>query len=275
MQSNSSRNRKSSKGTTAKRERESFAIETNLFKLETICNPSQFQFNRGKKKTDLKNLLPNQIPNNANQFKITSHATVTLMRRTNDRNQSPVLRFLLVEELIVRNPKCSVEADDHCGDYQRNEHIQPYMREHERDDCDNSKRHQNDSVINLPVEDDDRIVAEEIEEEPGDEHDQEHDHRDRMPQEAEEDDKEDDDGVIDAEVAEIEVDSGSSVGEAVGAAEGGGVGELAPRPPSRHDRSAFLLRARDEFGARGGIRRRWGGDGTVSDLRCHLAGEKP
>lgn len=138
MQSNSSRNRKSSKGTTAKRERESFAIETNLFKLETICNPSQFQFNRGKKKkTDLKNLLPNQIPNNANQFKITSHAAVTLMRRTNDRNQSPVLRFLLVEELIVRNPKCSVEANDHCGDYQRNEHIQPYMREHERDDCDN------------------------------------------------------------------------------------------------------------------------------------------
>lgn len=119
------------------------------------------------------------------------------------------------------------------------------------------------------MEDHDRIVTEEVEEEPGNENDEEDDHRDRMPQEAQEDDQEDDQSVIDAVIAEIGVDSGSSLGEAVGSGEGGEISEFAPRTPSRNDRSAFLLRAGDEFGARGGRSRRWRGDEVVSGVRRH------
>ena len=85
------------------------------------------------------------------------------------------------------------------------------------------------------------MVAEEVEERPGDEDEKEDDHGDWVPEEVEEEDEECDECVVHTDVIEVALDAGSGFVECVRAREGGEwLDELAPRT------------ARDEEGALGG-----------------------
>ena len=65
------------------------------------------------------------------------------------------------------------------------------------------------------------MVAEEVEERPGDEDEKEDDHGDWVLKEAEEEDEECDECVVHTEVIEVALDAGSGFAECVRACEGG------------------------------------------------------
>lgn len=66
-----------------------------------------------------------------------------------------------------------------------------------------AKNDQDDAVIDRTAQNDNWVIAKEVEEEPGEENDQENDERAWVPQEAEEEDEEYGHGVVDPEVGEV------------------------------------------------------------------------
>lgn len=141
-------------------------------------------------------------------------------RTPDDREETSIGGFLLLVEIqIICATKGSVEGHDGGGDEERNQHIEPNVGEDESDDGDDGEQGQNDAVIDGTVEEDKGLVAEQIEEGPGDEDDEEDDHGDRVPQETEEEDEEDDERVVDTEVAEVALQAGGGFTECVRARE--------------------------------------------------------
>lgn len=140
------------------------------------------------------------------------------------------------------------------------------MREDQSHDGDDSESPQNDAVIDDSVENYERFVAEEVEEEPGDEDEEEDDEGDGVPEEAEEEDEEDKHRVVHAEVAEVALDSDGGFAKGVGAREAGeGLNELEP----------WAARGEEGLG-RGPGAREWfghgGGEGGGGGWECAVAG---
>lgn len=113
--------------------------------------------------------------------------------------------------MIGRDPKRSVQPyeDDPCN--QSPQHIRSHVSRHKSNNGNDAKNAQHNFIIERLVEENERLVAEEVEEQPGDEDEEEHDDRDRVPEQAEEDDDEHHEGVIDAEVVDVLADSGHGV----------------------------------------------------------------
>lgn len=112
----------------------------------------------------------------------------------------------------------------------RHQDVQPHAREDQAHDRHDPKRNQHHSIIHHPVEHHDRLVAEEVEQEPEHEDRHEHYHRDRVVEQAEKENEENNRGVIDSEVAEIAIEARGEVTKAEGHGVWGRVSqELAPR----------------------------------------------
>jgi len=73
-----------------------------------------------------------------------------------------------------------------------------------------------------------RLISEEVEENPENKDGEEDDHGDRVPEEAEEEDDEHNQGVVEAKVVEVASDSGHGVGVGDGERKGGQRKELLP-----------------------------------------------
>lgn len=76
------------------------------------------------------------------------------------------------------------------------------------------------TIINQTVEYNQRLIAEEIEEQPSSHEDNEDDEGDRVPEEAKEEDWEDENGVVHTEVTDVDWNAGNFVEEAGGKADG-------------------------------------------------------
>ncbi|KAB2636788.1 E3 ubiquitin protein ligase DRIP2-like [Pyrus ussuriensis x Pyrus communis] len=183
-----------------------------------------------------------------------------------NREQPTFGSFLLVGIQIIRPPKRSVQPNNREPNQNRYQHVQPHVREDQSHDGDDSESPQNDAVIDDSVENYERFVAEEVEEEPGDEDEEEDDEGDGVPKEAEEEDEEDKHRVVHAEVAEVALDSDGGFAKGVGAREAGeGLNELEP----------WAARGEEGLG-RGPGAREWfghgGGEGGGGGWECAVAG---
>lgn len=174
--------------------------------------------------------------------------------------QSSLRSLLLIEKQVVRDPEGRVEHHD-CGtDHQGNEHIQPDVGEHESHHCDKGQHKEDDPVAEGSAEDNDRLVAEEVQGEPARENDDEDDHGYGVKKEAKKEDDEDDDGIVDLEVDDVTADSGHGLAIAVRADKGRDVRELPPWPAGGEELPTTLLHRVDGIHdggtARGGRSRR-------------------
>lgn len=109
-----------------------------------------------------------------------------------------------------------MDQNHHHGDRQSHQNIHGGVRQKQ-----NNKRHdgENDQhrlVGDRAPEDYQRLVSEEVEQQPDRQHDDQDDERDRVPEEAEEDDYQKNDGVVHAEVAGVSFDAGDGVSEGFG-----------------------------------------------------------
>lgn len=120
------------------------------------------------------------------------------------------------------------------------------MSEHERENRHQAQYGQHCTVTEGAAVHHDGAVAEEVEEEPGDEDQQENDHGDRMPQEAEEDDQKHRHGVIDSEIAQVPSHAAHGGGVALREREGGESEELVPWAARGDHGLSRLLGSRDE-----------------------------
>ncbi|CAN6553950.1 unnamed protein product [Malus baccata var. baccata] len=146
-----------------------------------------------------------------------------------NRDQPTFGSFLLVGIQILRSPKRRVQPNNRDPNQNRHQHVQPHVRENQSHDGDDGENPQNDAVVDDSVENYERFVAEEVEEEPGDEDEEEDNEGDWVPEEAEEEDKEDEHRVVYAEVAEVALDSDGGFADSVGAREAReGIDELEP-----------------------------------------------
>lgn len=134
-----------------------------------------------------------------------------LLLISHNRQQSPLRSALLIEKMIRRNPKGGVQSneDDTCN--QSSQNIGSHISRNKSDDGKNAQNPQNNFIIERLVEENERLVAKEVEEQPSDEDEQEDDDRNRVPEQAEEDDDEHGQGVINAEVVDVLADSGHGV----------------------------------------------------------------
>ncbi|CAN6439466.1 unnamed protein product [Victoria cruziana] len=176
------------------------------------------------------------------------------MHRTDYREQPSVCGILLVEKQIVRRPKCSVYQDYRGPDKDGYQNVQSHVSQQEHEDRHDGQHGENQAIVHRPAEEHERLVAEEVQQEPGDENDDEDDKRDRLPEEAKEEEHEDDHGVVDAEVGEVPLHPHERLAEAQRARKGRTICKLAPGFPSSDGRSPPLLgpgnevRGRRRFG---------------------------
>lgn len=141
------------------------------------------------------------------------------------------------------------------ADRDGDQNIQPRAREHQTDDRHDPECGQHDAVVHHAIEQDDRLVAEEVEEKPEREDHRENYHRDRVVNQAEEEKQKHDHGVVHAEVAEIAFEASGQVCEALWDGVGGRVGqELAPLAACGVDRLGARLDAVEHSGIAAGVR---------------------
>lgn len=110
------------------------------------------------------------------------NAGVPSSRGAAHNREQPTLatvRFTRIQ--ILRSPKRCVESHDKSPNQNGNHHVQPNVGQNQGYDRNYGEDHQNEAVVDCTVENDQGIVAEEVEEEPGDEDDQEDDHGDWVP----------------------------------------------------------------------------------------------
>ena len=87
------------------------------------------------------------------------------------------------------------------------------MSQQEENDCKNQKHYQHHTIVNRTVENHQRFVAEEVEEQPHRHHHDEDDQRDRVPQEAKEENQQNDYNVIHPEKGDVRFHPVDRVGE--------------------------------------------------------------
>lgn len=155
------------------------------------------------------------------------------------------------------------------GDQQRHDEVEGGPGEEEGDERDHRQHPEHEAVPHGPAEQHERLVAEEVEAEPGDGHDEEHDEGDRVPEEAEEDDDEDDEGVVHAEVGEVGAEAEEGLAGAGGEGEGVPVDHLLPRAAGGQGLHGAGLGVGDELDAGAG-----GGDGAVARHDLQFPGEE-
>lgn len=103
--------------------------------------------------------------------------------------EQPTLRCLaLIQEQILCAPEGGVSAANDQRNNQGYEDIHPDVSKHQCHNSDQAQRHQDEAVIDDSAEDEEWIVAGEVEEKPADEHHQEDDHGDGVVDEAAEED---------------------------------------------------------------------------------------
>uniref|UniRef100_A0A0A9CK53 Uncharacterized protein n=1 Tax=Arundo donax TaxID=35708 RepID=A0A0A9CK53_ARUDO len=174
----------------------------------------------------------------------------------------------LVVGVVLRLVQRGVQDDEHEPDEQRGEDVGGGVGEQQESERDDGEHGEDDAVADDAAEEDEWLVAEEVEDEPGEHADEEDDEGDGVPEQGEEDDDEDDDGVVHGEVGEVGAHAEVRVAEAGGQAYRVDVPELAPGPARRQRGGAPGLGAGDEVeggGAPGGrpARGGGGGDGAV------------
>lgn len=100
-----------------------------------------------------------------------------------------------------------MQANNQNNNGHGNHHIQPNVTEDQSNDCKEAQKNQNSRITDGAVENDEWVVAEEVEEEPTEEDDQEDDHGNWVPQEAEKQNEECHHDVVDSEVGEVSFDA--------------------------------------------------------------------
>lgn len=144
---------------------------------------------------------------------------------------------------IVRLPEDGVDEDHDYAGGEGSDEVVGGVGKEQSDDRHHREHQQHQPICDCPPEDHQRLVPQEIQEQPGGHHDREHDERDRVPEQAEEDDHQDDDGVVHGEVPAVGPDPDVGVPEARGDAEGVPVDHLLPWPPRLQSSPHRLLLA--------------------------------
>lgn len=159
---------------------------------------------------------------------------VTSSGGTADNREQTIstISFIIIQ-IISSSNRCMYHHQESPNQH-RHQHVQPHISENQGYNRNNSKNYKDETVIDLKSENDQRLVAEEVEEEPGDKDNQEDNHGNRMPQEAKEEYKEYDHSVIDTEVTEISFNTHGGFADGVGAGDGVEVKELRPGTTSGH-----------------------------------------
>lgn len=130
--------------------------------------------------------IPNEIATNLRRIEESNPGVTPLWLLIPDHRQQPTSGGgLLIEKMIGRNPKRSVQSYHDDPRYQSSQHIGSHISRHKSNYGNNTQNAQHNFIIERLVEEDERVVAEEVEEQPADEDEQEHDDRNRVPEEAE------------------------------------------------------------------------------------------
>ncbi|OIW09007.1 hypothetical protein TanjilG_05983 [Lupinus angustifolius] len=195
-----------------------------------------------------------------------------------DQSRSTInqrINFFFIHEQIIGPPQHGVHHHQHRPDQHRHQYIrgsasqqqQPY-RNHRHDA-------EHGAIVDGASEYDERLVAEEVEEEPRGDEDDEDDERDRVPEEAEEENEEENDGVVHLEEGEVGWNTGNGVGEAVGEGEGVEVEHGVPWAARGEAVFDALFGACDELEVGGGGGRIRGWDcAVVCHCYCDFNGKK-
>ena len=115
--------------------------------------------------------------------------------------------------------------NDDGADQKRDDNVERGVGQEQEADSENGENEENHPVLDDAAGENERLIAEEVEEEPEGHHDDEDDEGDRMPEEGEEEDYEYDDGVVHTEVSEVDFDASESVVEVGRESEGAVVGD--------------------------------------------------
>lgn len=174
-------------------------------------------------------------------------------RRTHSGDQSPARGLPLVKEQIVRNPEDRVDCNEHQPRRDRPEHVRSQICGDEREEGGHGEQAKDGPVLESMAEEDERLVAGEVEVEPGGGEGDGAGQGGRLPDEAEGEGDEEGDGVVGAEVSDVSADAVERLAGGAGADEGGGIEELPPGALGGDQAAALLAKAGEECcGARGG-----------------------
>nr|AAV59372.1 unknown protein [Oryza sativa Japonica Group] len=200
--------------------------------------------------------------------KMIGEATHILVGRL--RRDGGVIPAGLLVDAVGGAVEDGVEEDDDDADEQRGEDVDGGAGEEEEDEGEHGEHRENGALPDGAAAERERLVAEEVEEEPGDHAGEEDDEGDRVPEQGEEHHGEHHDGVVHGEVAQVGARAAVRAAEPARHGRRPRVGELPPRPPLRQRRRAARLGAGDEVerggggGARGRpVRGRGGRDGAI------------
>ncbi|KAF5442052.1 hypothetical protein F2P56_018806 [Juglans regia] len=138
-----------------------------------------------------------------------------------DRDQPTFHGAFLVKKQFIRATKTCVQPDNHGPNNQSHQNIQPDIGEQQCDHSNKSQNTKHNPVVQGSIEEDDRSVSIEVEEEPGDKYNEKDNHGDGLPQQAEVEDEEHGHDVVDSEMVEVPSDAGNGVLVGVWEREGG------------------------------------------------------
>ncbi|RXH78243.1 hypothetical protein DVH24_001761 [Malus domestica] len=127
------------------------------------------------------------------------------------REQSPIRRFLIVHNKILRPPKHRMQPNQNDPNHPRNDDVDPHVSQDQSHNRHHRKNNHHDSVRDHKPEHLEGLVTGEVEHEPGGEDDQEDDDGEWVVEEAEEEHDQGDQGVVGAEVGQVLGESGRRV----------------------------------------------------------------
>ncbi|KAK4267330.1 hypothetical protein QN277_024124 [Acacia crassicarpa] len=197
-----------------------YSVKPNPITISTRKTPSpkiEIRNLQGKKSNSLVSNL--KLPDNSRRDE-----NLTEESRRRSTSSSSYIRhqsrsFFFIEEQIVGSPKRRVQQHERRSDRKRHHYVESRVGQEQQNDGQNRHHDQDYTVIDRTAGNDQRLVAEEIEEQPKSHEYDEDDEGDRVPEEAEEENKEHDHGVVHTEVADVDSNAGNRVREAAGEAE--------------------------------------------------------
>jgi len=139
------------------------------------------------------------------------------MRRR--RNEARSGLFFIVEQ-IIGSSEGGVRHHQDGSDKERHQDVGDGTGEEEERDGQHRHDYEHDTVADHPAKEEERLIAEEVEEEPRRHEHHEHDQRYRMPEETEEEHDEHHDGVVHLEVGDVLPHAPQGVGETAGKGKG-------------------------------------------------------
>lgn len=132
----------------------------------------------------------------------------TILLATNNRNQPALCGTLFIKIYIIRPAESCVQSYNQNRNHQSDQHISAHLSEHQRNDCDEPQRAEDNTIIKRLMKCHNGCVPVEEEKVPRDEECDKDDHGNGMPQEAKEEYGERNHRVVRAEMVEVALNPG-------------------------------------------------------------------